>query len=186
MSPAPTTLTDAAASAVVPPDVLKLQNNAQEMGKMLNGMDTNRDGKLSVYEILNGMINSPRFVYILIGLISSLFGIYRTIQGFASSEWDSGGIIFSGSLIIAAMVLYVVLKNNNQAQVMTVRQINEYHENRYDVVQDENKSLKDEISQTRDELNAWKHKAMIYQYQAKAYNSRHPEDKFPDITTLEN
>lgn len=180
------TLTEAAADAVVPPNLLKLQYNAQEMGKIVEKWDQNGDHRLSVYEIFNGLINSPRFIYILMGLISSVYGIYKTIIGFANQDWDSGGILFSLSLILAAAVLYTVLKRNNEAQVKTLQQVNQYHEKRYEDLLEKYKNTKEDLAESRDHEFAWKTKATIYHYQAQSYHNRHPEEKFPDITTLED
>jgi len=180
----PPKISEAAEQVVIPPDLTQLQIYLQQLFEEKHNLDLNRDGKLSLYEILHGFIRSPRFVYLLVGMVGSIYGIYKAIIGFFDQEWDAGGIIFSVGLIIAVALLYVMSRNNQENMVKSVREINEYHESKYTTLEQQYQAAKSEAEQAKDEAQAWKTKATLYYYQAKTYFERHPDEKFPNIASL--
>jgi len=190
----PATLMEAAAAAnPLQNSIVGVQSNALNLANEVQLWDNSpRDGKWSAYEIMTGLINSPRFLFILVSLITSVYGLYKTIVGLTSQDWDTGGILFSISLVIAALVMGAMLKKTQDAQVSTIKQINDNHDAvlrakvaQIQALEVKVEAIKEDKVRLEREVVAWRTNTTLYKFKSDMQHASHPDDKIPDIALLE-
>jgi len=154
----------------------ELQKFFYQFKLIKNELDMDKDGKLSPYEIVVGLLTVPKFLAIVFGLIASVYGVYQTIKGIVSTDWDVVGLVISGVLILSMFVFYFVIRKLTYSNVETIRKLNTNHEMRYKQLRKKYDDLKIEYDKLKQENNNLISILTLKTYALGIFQKNHPSE----------
>lgn len=162
-------------------EMTELQKWVLQFQSIKTQLDVDGDNKISAYELMIGILTVPKFLAIIFGLLSSLYGIYEVIAGFISDDWNTIGLLIVGILILSMIVFYFVIKKLSYSSVQTVKNLNTNHETRYSLLKGKYEDAKDKIAVLTANVNALIADNSLKSFSIKVYQAKHPNEKIPNI-----